>query len=77
LFCRTCISRLADAGPGDHWIVQEFKKDLLAVLLTFKVEFDRSYLAKDLLRPILDLVFKDLEESTERVEYNLMKTFFC
>ena len=45
--------------------------------MTFKVEFDRSYLAKDLLRPILDLVFKDLEESTERVEYNLLKTFFC
>ena len=67
-FGRTLISRLALVESVDLLILNEVKKDLQFILLTYKTAFYGPLLAKDLLRPILQHVIRDLAQVIETVE---------
>jgi hypothetical protein len=54
-----------DSSQGT--ILQEVKKNLQVILVTYKVEFYGPLLARDLLRPILEQVLKDLTFNKQRV----------
>ena len=48
-------------------VLQEVKKNLQVILVTYKVEFYGPFLARDLLRPIFEQVIKDLTLNNQRV----------